>query len=70
MNNKDNALTSIAQGTNPIWTASCFCKNCDNKPFVKLELVEFATKADELGFDLSDIKQLKKLNHLVLQANA
>lgn len=70
MNNKQNAVDMIANGANKVWNVACFCKKCDSIPFVKIDLIEFAGKADELGLDLTDKKQLVKLNHLVLQASA
>ena len=70
MTNKENAIVAITKGVNTVWNAACFCKKCDGKPFVKIDLVEFSAKADELGLDLSDTKQLQKMNHLILQAVA
>jgi hypothetical protein len=70
MTNKENAIVAIQNGANALWNAACFCKKCDSKPFTKIDLVEFSAKADELGLDLSDAKQLQKMNHLVLQAVA
>jgi hypothetical protein len=70
MTNKENAIVAITKGANTVWNAACFCKKCDGKPFKKIDLVEFSAKADELGLDLSDTKQLQKMNHLVLQAVA
>lgn len=67
MSNYSNAQTSIANKiANPIWTAVCFCKKCANKEFIKISLLEFAKKADDFGFDLTDDKQLRKMNHLVI----
>lgn len=70
MNNKANALVAIEKGANKVWTAACFCKKCETKQFVKVDLIDFASKADELGLNLADAKELKKMNHLVLQAVA
>lgn len=47
---------------------ACMCNKC--KKFVKMTPAEYAVHVVAAGTDLSDWKQMQKLNHSIIQAAA
>lgn len=69
MTNLEKAQLWVNSGANEILTIVCFCKKCENKPFVKMHYAEYAKLADKTGMNpFDDAKQMKKLMHIVVQA--
>jgi hypothetical protein len=55
---------------NPTWNVVCSCKSCAPKGFLKVSIEDMAKAVDENGIDFTDYRQLRKLNHKLIQQSA
>ena len=64
----NNTLDTIKNYTdNATWNVFCNCKSCTPKGWRKLEIEALAKIVDWYGIDITDDKQLAKLNHTLLE---
>jgi hypothetical protein len=56
--------------TNDTWTVMCACKSCATKGFLKVSIQDMADAVDGAGLDFTSQKDLKQINHRLIQARA
>jgi hypothetical protein len=56
--------------TNDTWTAICYCKACAPKGSLKVSIQDMADAVDRAGLNFTIQKDLKKINHSLIQAQA
>ena len=65
-----NTLKTIKLYTdNPTWTVVCECKKCSGKDWLTIPVEQMAQYVDEAGIDFTAYRQLRNLNHQLIQAN-
>ena len=66
-----NTIDIIKRHTdNPTWNVVCYCASCRTKGSLKLSIEDMAKAVDDGGIDFSDYRQLRKLNHKLIQRMA
>ena len=66
-----NTLDIIKAYTdNDTWNVVCNCKSCAPKGWLKVSIEDMAKAVDENGVNFTDYRQLRTLNHKLIQQSS